>query len=88
MPPKVSFIEGPLFCIWASILLSEKQLDQIIEKAVEKALDKKLQPINRMLAQMQNKGPSINDIFGGIGYILGFFGIAAYFLSKKRNEKL
>ncbi|RLC30646.1 MAG: hypothetical protein DRH32_05445 [Deltaproteobacteria bacterium] len=66
-----------------TVLLSEKQLDQIIEKAVEKALDKKLAPINRGLASMQNKGPSMNDIFGGIGYILGFFGIAAYFYPKK-----
>jgi nickel transport protein len=74
-----------------TILLNEKQLDQMIEKAVEKALDKKLEHVNgmlsRILAGMQVKGPSVNDIFGGIGYILGFFGIAAYFLSKKRNEK-
>ena len=75
-----------------AVLLNEKQLDLIIKNAVEKALDKKLQPVSGMLSQilarMQNKGTSVNDIFGGIGYILGFFGIAAYFLSKKRNEKL
>jgi nickel transport protein len=67
-----------------AVLLNEKQLDRIIKNAVEKALDKKLQPLNSMLAQMQNKGPSVNEIFGGIGYILGFFGIAAYFLSRKQ----
>lgn len=66
------------------IILNEKQLEQIVETAVEKALDKKLQPMNRMLAQMQNQGPSVNDIFGGIGYILGLMGVAAYFLSRKR----
>ncbi|MDA3895324.1 MAG: hypothetical protein PF482_04135 [Desulfobacteraceae bacterium] len=69
-----------------TVLLNEKKLDLIIEKAIEKALDKKLQPINRMLAHMQNKGPSVNDIFGGIGYILGLMGIAAYFLSRKKNN--
>jgi nickel transport protein len=68
-----------------TILLSEKQLEQVVEKAVEKALDKKMAPMNRMLAQMQNKGPSVNDIFGGIGYILGLFGIAAFILSKKKK---
>ncbi len=67
-----------------TVLLNEKQLDRIVKKAIEKVLDKKLQPMNRMLAQMQNKGPSVNDIFGGIGYIFGLMGIAAYFLSRKR----
>lgn len=74
-----------------TILLNEKQLDLIVEKAVEKALDKKLQPVSGMLSQilarMQVRGPSVNDIFGGIGYILGLMGVAAYFLSRKRNEK-
>ncbi|MBC2716424.1 MAG: hypothetical protein HGJ92_14030 [Desulfobacteraceae bacterium] len=64
-----------------AVLLDEKQVEQIVEKV----LDKKLQPITRMLARMQNTGPSINDIFGGIGYILGLMGVAAYFLSRKKG---
>jgi len=65
----------------SAVLLNEKQLEQVIEKA----LDKKIHPITQMLAQMQDKGPSVNDIFGGIGYILGLMGVAAYFLSRKKE---
>ena len=31
---------------------------------------------------------SLTEILGGIGYIIGIFGILAYFLSRKRREKI
>jgi nickel transport protein len=58
-----------------------------LEQMVERVVDKKLQPITRMLAQMEQKGPTAIDIFGGIGYILGLAGVAAYFLSRKNQTK-
>jgi len=58
-----------------------------IEQMMERVVDKKLQPITRMLTQMQQKGVTPNDIFGGIGYILGLAGVAAYFLSRKNQTK-
>jgi len=58
-----------------------------LEQMMERVMDKKLQPITRMLAQMEQKGPTANDIFGGIGYILGLAGVAAYFLSRKNQTK-
>jgi len=61
--------------------LSQEQLSQIIESA----LDKQLGPIKRSLAEQQDKPPSLQDILGGIGYILGLAGIAAYFKSQKRQ---
>ena len=74
--------------------INEKELARIVETAVETALEKnldqkldqKLQPVTRMLARMQDSGPSVNDIFGGIGYIIGMMGVAAFFLSKSRNN--
>lgn len=51
---------------------------QELEVAVEKVLDKKLQPIVRMLAESHHKGPSLSDILGGIGYIVGLAGLATY----------
>jgi hypothetical protein len=39
-----------------------------------------------MLADLQQKGPSIKDIFAGIGYIFGLLGVAAYVQSRKRNQ--
>jgi len=48
-----------------------------IQSLIEDVLDKKLKPI------MRDK-ISPTEIIGGIGYIIGIFGIAAYFLSRKR----
>jgi nickel transport protein len=59
-----------------------------IQIVVEKALDRKLKPIMKMLAESREKGPRVADILGGIGYILGLIGIAAYFhYRKKATEK-
>jgi len=65
-----------------TLTISEGQLSQIIESA----LDKKLGPIKRSLAEQQDKPPSLQDILGGIGYILGLAGIAAYFKSRKEKS--
>jgi nickel transport protein len=56
-----------------------------IETIVEKALDKKMKPVLEMLAQSTAKGPGLSDILGGIGYIIGLVGIAAYFQSRKKK---
>jgi len=57
-----------------------------LEAIIESILDKKLKPITRMLADMQQKGPTVADIFAGIGYIFGLVGIAAYVHSRKKKE--
>jgi len=57
-----------------------------IEAIVEKALDKKMKPVLKMLAESHAKGPGIGDVLGGIGYIIGLVGIAAYFHSRKKKN--
>ena len=59
--------------------------DARLQAAVEKALDKKLKPVMKLLAESKQTGPSLTEILGGIGYIIGLVGIAAYF--KRRHEK-
>jgi nickel transport protein len=59
---------------------------QDIEKIVDQVVDKKLQPVIRMLTRLQETGPSLRDILAGIGYILGLAGIAAYILGRKKRE--
>ncbi|MGQ9638464.1 MAG: hypothetical protein ACUVQ9_12415 [Thermodesulfobacteriota bacterium] len=56
-----------------------------IEAIVENALDKKLQPMMRMLVKLQEDAgkPGITEIIGGIGYIIGILGILAYFKKPK-----
>lgn len=56
-----------------------------IQLAVEKALDKKLKPMFKMLAEFRERGPSVTDILGGIGYILGLVGIASYFHYRRKK---
>ncbi|UCF84576.1 MAG: hypothetical protein JSV50_02795 [Desulfobacteraceae bacterium] len=59
-----------------------------IQLAVEKALDKKLKPVMKKLAESQEHGPTVNDILGGIGYILGLVGIASYFHYRRKIKDL
>ncbi|MBW1707211.1 MAG: hypothetical protein JRJ86_18970 [Deltaproteobacteria bacterium] len=56
-----------------------------IRMAVEKALDEKLRPVMKMLAESREHGPSVTEILGGIGYILGLMGIAAYFNYRRKS---
>jgi nickel transport protein len=60
-----------------------------IQLAFEKAIDKKIQPIIRKLSNLEQKDNRIKptEIIGGIGYILGLFGIAAYFAQKRKTLK-
>ncbi|MCK4308703.1 MAG: hypothetical protein KAW42_01870 [Candidatus Atribacteria bacterium] len=55
-----------------------------IQSLIENALDEKLKPIMREIKKSQEDKISPTEIIGGIGYIIGFFGILAYFLSRKR----
>ena len=58
-----------------------------IQLLIENALDKKLEPIMREMREIkkfQEDKISPTEIIGGIGYIIGIFGIIAYFLSRKR----
>jgi len=61
--------------------LSKEELKELIDES----LDKKLRPIVRMMNESQSKGPSVTEIIGGIGYILGLMGVAIYF--KNRGKK-
>ena len=55
-----------------------------LDRKLDEKLDQKLAPVMRMLSDMKNPGPGVNEIFGGIGYILGLFGVAAYIYSRRR----
>lgn len=60
--------------------------EEIVSRIVEDALDRKLAPLKAMLQQSRDSGPDFRDILGGIGYIVGLAGIAAYVTSKKKNS--
>lgn len=51
-------------------------------------ISKDLHRIRRELAALRADldKPGLNDIFGGIGYIFGLFGVAAYVSSRRKKE--
>jgi nickel transport protein len=59
---------------------------QMLEEAVNKALERQLAPVKEMLTELTIHQTSLTDIIGGIGYILGLFGLWAYFLSKRKKN--
>jgi nickel transport protein len=59
---------------------------QALEAALNKALERQLAPIREKLSELTVHRTSLPDILGGIGYILGFFGLWAYFQSKRKTD--
>jgi nickel transport protein len=55
-----------------------------VEAVVNAALDAKLAPIKRALLEQNEGGPGMREIVGGIGWIFGLLGVAAYFKSRPR----
>ncbi len=64
-------------------------INQNQEKLIERIVDKKTEPIMKRLSNIEKQiqKPGLSEILGGLGYIIGLMGIAAYFKSKKRNDK-
>ncbi len=62
--------------------LSKEEIKQLIDDS----LGKKLRPIVRMLTALNEQGPSVTEIIGGIGYIFGLMGIALYFKTREKNK--
>ncbi|MEF2144270.1 MAG: hypothetical protein V3573_02390 [Desulfovibrionaceae bacterium] len=64
--------------------LDQEDMDAI-ESVVNKAVAKRLAPVNRSLAMLEDKGLGPTEIAGGIGYIVGLGGLLAYAASKKKS---
>jgi len=67
-------------------VMDEARLATLIEAAVAKAVDEKLAPLKLQLSRMaeQDQSARMQGIIGGIGWIVGLVGIAAWF---KRPRK-
>ena len=65
-----------------------------LARLVDEAVAKQMQPLvkmlgnqQRLLLELQQRGPSLRDVVGGIGWIFGLVGVAAYLLSRRPREK-
>ncbi len=59
---------------------------EALEAALHRALERHLAPMKEMLAELSQRRTTLPDVLGGIGYIVGFFGLWAYFQSRRRNR--
>lgn len=67
-----------------SVPMPGSQLDkEHMRSLLHAALEQHLAPIQRQLAAQSAKGPSMSEIIGGIGWIIGLVGTALYFKARK-----
>ena len=60
------------------------ELEKIIEETISRTLDRKLHPLMTMIAETRNPKPGFREILGGLGYIFGLIGVAAYVHSRRK----
>lgn len=75
-------IDRPAQQIAATPTWSEEHLQKIVEAAVEK----QVAPLKRLVLETRQSGPGLRDIIGGIGYIVGIFGVIALIKSQKGGK--
>ena len=59
-----------------------------IEAIVSRQLELKIKPLVRMVVASQEKRPSMSEILGGIGYIIGLVGLGAYMRYRKDRRQV
>jgi nickel transport protein len=57
-----------------------------LQVMIDQALDRKLEPVIKLIRRTRKEGPGVTEIIGGIGYIFGLFGLVMYFKSKKERK--
>lgn len=58
-----------------------------LERVVEAAVEKKIAPLRAILVADKEKGPGLTEIVGGLGWLVGLAGIAAYFAAKGKKPR-
>jgi len=56
-----------------------------IRAIVTEELDKKIGPLAREVALLHERGISLTDVIGGIGYIVGIMGLLMYFKARRKE---
>jgi nickel transport protein len=61
------------------------ELHDLVREAVREELQAQLAPIRRALAERDAAGPTWRDILGGLGWIIGLAGLAAWGASRRKT---
>lgn len=67
----------------ATPALRAAERDEILNAIDE--LGTKVHVLNRLVMEMEQGGPGVTEVVGGIGYIIGLVGLAAWFQSRRRT---
>jgi nickel transport protein len=59
---------------------------QELTETISRLLDEKLAPIERRLAARETEGPTLTEVVGGIGWIVGIVGLLAWFKARPRQK--
>jgi nickel transport protein len=81
--PEAPVSESPQGTVTAGIAVTARDVETIVARQLEQ----KIQPLTRMLAAMQDRGPTLSNIIGGIGYIMGLVGLAAYLRYRRDTQR-
>ncbi|EGV16525.1 hypothetical protein [Thiocapsa marina] len=64
---------------------SAVDLDPALESAIERAVARQIRPLREQLVAAQDR-VRLQDILGGIGYIIGLTGLALWWKSRRRSN--
>jgi nickel transport protein len=59
-----------------------------IEKTLEKVLDRKLSPVVKMIAESRRDRTTVQEVVGGIGYIVGLAGLGVYIHYRRKIKEM
>jgi nickel transport protein len=79
--------EGPSETAQSGAATSSVNLDQM-QHILEQSLDRRLGPVLKLLAESRDRGPTLQDILGGIGYVFGLMGLAAYVHFRRKTRQI
>lgn len=69
--------------------LNAQQLSKILGEVIDARLEpisKTLTAQQKLLVEMRENNPSITEIVGGIGWIVGLFGVAGYLMGRRNSS--
>ncbi|MDR1677512.1 MAG: hypothetical protein LBS44_03880 [Deltaproteobacteria bacterium] len=60
---------------------------EALRSVIRQELGSQLGPITRALTEADDKSPTLKDIIGGLGWVVGLFGLAFWYSGRKLRQK-
>jgi len=64
-----------------------KEEQKYLSRLVSEAVAREIEPLKAMMARQMESGPSLQNIIGGIGWLVGLGGLAAAWASRKKDKR-